>query len=442
MIIGDVVMCAYLIAITMLIYIMQYKVTSILQIDIQNIEDFSIVVNDPSDVDDPDTWMKFFSRFGSNKECVVRYITVTKRNDYLIKLLHKKKLLQLRLKTIRKLQPLTNEENEMLKQIYLPPNDNEEISDEQLKEWYADFHEFVNTRISEGDFLTLAPSNIFDTVMLCFSCKLLQPIRKSLTLSEAKMQLLTQLIDLEKRLEEAYKSNYSVDRVYVTFEKQRYRNLALNALEVPDWLASFNFIDPNQTRHVFNGNNILDVCQTEEPHSILWSNTQVSNIIKYLYFFRNIIIIAGVLVGSYFAIDQVQNYDAFKTVGGTAILVTIIENTLPFIFKNITDMESKDTETVRQKELHRRLFYAKLLVLVIFPYVLTSWDEFLTSKKLDEIRSTQFLTLLVTPVINFVDIGGFVNRHILGHIFARSQKEYNQVWSGKDWSLSERYVEA
>ena len=62
--------------------------------------------------------------------------------------------------------------------------------------------------------------------------------------------------------------------------------------------------------------------------------------------------------------------------------------------------------------IHRRLFYSKLLVLIVFPYVITSWDEFLTSAKHDEIRNTQFFTLLVTPLFYLCDISGFVKRHI------------------------------
>ena len=59
------------------------------------IEDYTIVVKDPpEDADNPDDWNRFVNEFktvddGKNS---VRFVTITRSNDELIKLLHKKLL--------------------------------------------------------------------------------------------------------------------------------------------------------------------------------------------------------------------------------------------------------------------------------------------------------------------------------------------------------------
>ena len=64
------------------------------------------------------------------------------------------------------------------------------------------------------------------------------------------------------------------------------------------------------------------------------------------------------------------------------MLVLGLDHILPILFVKLTDMERKGSETTRQKEIQRRLFLGKLLTIVIFPYVLTNWDDTLTADKL------------------------------------------------------------
>ena len=458
MIITDIMMCLFFFLFVIVDFIAQTQIASKIDIKSHTIEDYSVVVNDPNDdanrwneinqdynsnkghisskedirlwnkhhntkPDDPNSWCKFFGKFGSGHgdEPIVRYITVTRRNKHIFKILYEIKSLKEKLKCFT-----DSSETKENKSVIIADSANS---------FFATAADLYQGNSSTCKLQVLV-------CMFSFFQMEMGLFLKPSTEKDINHRLRRLEADLLNRCDD----ECPVDRVYVTFEKERWQKLALKSLDVPYWISVLNVkCDAcyNQTKRIFRDTNVVYVTQSEDPDAILWSNTQVQNLNKYAYFALNVPIIVAILTGCYFAIEKVQNYGIFKTGGGTPILLTIFDISLPFIFRCITNLEYKDSETIRQKVIHRRLFYSKLLVLIVFPYVITSWDEFLTSAKHNEIRNTQFFTLLVTPLFYLCDISGFVKRHILGHIlFSDNQDNYNEMWSGQEWSLAERYVEA
>ena len=413
MIICDIIMCFFFITVLIMNVKIQKEVEETLDEEVQTAQDYSVVVNDPTnDADNPDEWMKFFSDFG-----VVRYVTVTKCNTELIQLLYKKKKLLQRLKAV-----LLKENNNEMPQV---------VAGESQK--MVVWNESMDTYCKNVDTYYVQSANV-ETTNLSFMTKL----RISLNLSSTRLELLSHLKLLEVKLQEAYLKSYPVNRVYVTFEHEKDQKTALDTLEVADYVAYSN-AKPSQSqmKYAFRRENVLDVCQSEEPASVLWPNEQVNPTKKSFITSFDLIVIVAILAGCYFAIDQVQ----YLAKDRTPLLVVAIDLILPYIFTFLTDIESKNSQTIRQKELHRRLFFAKLFVSTLFPYATTSWNEFLTAEKLIAIRNTQFLTSLVSPVIKFLDMAGICIRQIVGPCITNHQGEYNELWYGQDWSLAERYVE-
>ena len=104
MIICDIVMCFVLIGLVITNVMLQnYVIEGILSKKGPLIEDYTIVVKDPpEDADNPDDWNRFVNEFktvddGKNS---VRFVTITRSNDELIKLLHKKLLSEERRQSI------------------------------------------------------------------------------------------------------------------------------------------------------------------------------------------------------------------------------------------------------------------------------------------------------------------------------------------------------
>ena len=412
MIICDVVMCFFFIGILIMNVKIQKIVEKELDEEVQTAQDYSVVVNDPTDdSDDPDEWMKFFSDFGT-----VRYITVTKCNDELIQLLYTKKLLLQRLKAV-----LLQENNNVM-----PP----------VVTGNVVWNESLDEHNKNVDIYYVQSANV-ETTNLPLTTKL----RISLNMTSSKSELLSHLKLLEVKLQEAYLKSYPVNRVYVVFENEKDQKTALDTLEVADYVAYSN-AKPSQSqmKYAFRGENVLDVCQSEEPDCILWPNVQgrSSGTKKTSIVLIDYVIIIAVLTACYYAIEKVQSLSKDRT----PLVVTAIDLILPFIFIFLTDMERKESETIRQKEILKRLFFAKLLVSTIFPYITTSWNEFLTAEKLIAIRNTQFLTSFAYPFINFLDLAGIVVRRFAGQCLTSHQGEYNELWKGQDWSLAGRYVEA
>ena len=442
MIICDIVMCFVLIGMVITNVMLQnYVKEGILSKKGPLIEDYTIVVKDPpEDADNPDDWNRFVNEFktvddGKNS---VRFVTITRSNDELIKLLHKKLLSE------ERRQSINNGSSAIHQSKFVP----ERIAESKTQsEQVAEGGNVVNDVISS--FAECCFQNEISPTLIVPPCM----YSLSSGIPSTEPELSTYISTLDKQLQEAYTKIYKVSQVYITFENQKDQIRALDTLKAPYWSAYCDIEASNPTKHRLEYNKpgliepyeytgILNVGKSDEPDAVLWSNTEVGPRTKYIIFIGNVTVIAGTLVASYFAIDYIKEV-VDRTSIWISMLIAAIEFILPPMFIYLTDFEKKDGETVRQKEIHRRLFYGKILVTTIFPYVLVSWNQFLTTKILNQLRNTQLLVILVTPTLKFLDIGGFVVRHILGHFcLSGNQQEYNDLWKGQERHLGERYADA
>ena len=250
-------------------------------------------------------------------------------------------------------------------------------------------------------------------------------IKKKIDKVNAK---LTNLLEYRTKTDKSF----PISEVFITFETEAEQNKVLAKLEVPDFLPFISFCLPCSR--------IPNVCEIGEPGDVLWANRSVTFI--YVFFYPiSFILIVAILTGSFFAISEVKN---IAGVDRTALLVLGLDHILPILFVKLTDMESKGSETTRQKEIQGRLFLGKLLTIVIFPYVLTNWDDTLTADNLTTIRNTQLLTTLVSPLITTINFSGILMRHVFGLLFVYGQdkEQYNSLWKVMNWTITDRYVDA
>jgi hypothetical protein len=64
----------------------------------------------------------------------------------------------------------------------------------------------------------------------------------------------------------------------------------------------------------------------------------------------------------------------------------------------------------------------------------------LTEEFIQQIINVQIAACFTTTVLDVLNIDGFIERHVLGPCTAESQAELNQSYSGKKWSLAEKYT--
>lgn len=95
-----------------------------------------------------------------------------------------------------------------------------------------------------------------------------------------------------------------------------------------------------------------------------------------------------------------------------------------------------------QDSLLSKLFIARILTSTVFSYMALTWGDFLDADVLASVISIQISASFTAPIINFLDLPGLLNRHILSRCFpAADQMESNQKYfQGAVWMLAERYT--
>jgi len=247
--------------------------------------------------------------------------------------------------------------------------------------------------------------------------------------------------DVNKELMDAYKLKYPVTKVFVTFEYESAQRKCLSSMEVPDIAAILDLKSDIDKNFLFrlpgtDSTNVLDVRKASEPNDIKWENIETDKMKKMaMKAFGNICVLAS-LVGTYFVIIYAKEVSSFLL----AAAIAIMDVMLAALFEIITDWGTPKTEGKKQSSLQIKLFAARLLISTVFPYILASWDVFLDVDFIAQIINVQLSACFLSPLINFLDLGGLVGRNIIAPIFSQTQAELNSKWSGSNWSLAERYT--
>lgn len=272
MIICDIVMCFFFIGVIIMNVKLQDRIVEKLDSEIQTVQDYSLEVLDPdADAVNPDEWMRFFSRFGT-----VRYITITRSNRKLINLLLQKKSLLYQLQ-----KEIKKQNNNRLPVI--------KIKSQKL-EWNQEMIErhayYIDELYAKNSSVNIDNLSWMTQAKLYFGCNINN--NKQINI-EIKLKI------LERKLQLALLDSYPVNRVYVTFEKEHYQRLALDTLEVPNYLANNDQAYNGKWRNAYRSSNILNLQESEEPDAILWENTEISSNFKLIITTINRLLVVGIL---------------------------------------------------------------------------------------------------------------------------------------------------
>eukprot|EP01038_Epipyxis_sp_PR26KG_P016436 gene16436-22409_t len=265
-----------------------------------------------------------------------------------------------------------------------------------------------------------------------------------------QLELKNKLSKLEKKLQIAYNQPYPVCKVYVTFETEVDKVGCLRALEVPDIVAmfdlkhGFNLSNTNSTNNnhqpkdplLFDGTNILNVKVPPEPDDILWENVESSWSNKLFFRLVSYFVTAVLLTATYFILNASRKFSTILL----SLVIGGLDNVLPIIFLWFTDLSSPQSEGERQKLLQQKLFFARITLTAVIPYIQINWNEFLLVSTINQMISVQFTSSFTAPILNYLDLTGSFTRHVYAPLFTSTQEKMNSLWSGSDWSLAERYT--
>lgn len=305
-------------------------------------------------------------------------------------------------------------------------------------EWYAFFSRFGTVR-----YVTVTRKNSQLCAMVITKHKITRKLKDVAKMSDGskeknklQMKYLRKYDEINKKLQKAYQQSYPTCKIYVTFDAEEQKKLCIRELEVPDIQAMLNLRGNTPKRYIFRSASVLDVHEPPEPDSILWENLEIHPSIRLVCTLVTYILCATLLIALFFVLDEISKQSDYVF----AVCVGILDTILPIMFAIFGNMSKPQSEGQRLNTLQLLLFGARLLLSTIFPYIQTPWNVFLDEDVLLSTITLQLSACFVSPLVNLFDVAGVVKRQIIAPLQADTQAEMNQMFSGSDWSLAERYT--
>ncbi len=411
---ADLVMSLLFAVVVFISRYLEKRIETNLDEAIQTVQDYSVVVQDPTpDADDPDEWYEFFSRFGK-----VRYVTVVRDNENLVGLVVQKHQLEIKSKTFLKhyREHRRSQDRSSVNEKVLVADGGDLFADvsgeSKNPQNFKNIHDNVN------------PSSHHDH-------------HNQLMQRSSRYHILTKkLSKLDKQIQVALRNKYPVTKVFITFEFEEHQRLCLQSLEVPDINAYFDCLDKSQGRKLFRGVNVLNVQEPPEADNIRWENLSYSITSRFFRQFISWVLTMAILAASWYLIKITNKVSSTFL----ATVIGVVDAMLPNIFQALTKYTKPQSQSHFENSLQMKLFAARLMLSTILPYVQTSWNQVLDIDFIRQISVVQVATCFTAPIIAFMDPSGYIKRFWLGPWLSDTQEELNGKWSGTDWSLAERYT--
>jgi len=230
-------------------------------------------------------------------------------------------------------------------------------------------------------------------------------------------------------------------KVYLTFETEAAQRHVLSKLTVGKLTTHGIITKDINPRYLFRGEHALQVQEPEEPSTIRWEDLDVSE--QKMLFLRvaTYMVTMVLIVAAYFAVRELylNNQPWFAS-----ILVSIFTSTFPIIAKALAEIERHHSETSLQRWLFLKICVFNVLVTTVLLSLITPFQATLDKREsslpglIPAVYSLFYSQMVITPLVQLVDIGGNIKRHFLAPR-AKTQHQMNMCMIGTQVHLAERY---
>lgn len=298
--------------------------------------DFTIVVQDPpADAYDPDEWHAFFSQFAAKQ---VTAITIALNNETLLRKLIDRRRHRQNLK------------------LMLPKGTN--MND--VDELHIAVAQLVRDRIQEGkSWLT----SLLDVTIL--------PILRIFNMFLPPETLLEKSLTLTDEIKELTKNDYTVTKVFVTYETEEGQRAAMESLSVGKLVVLMNQTSMLPPSALFRGK-VLTVTETAEANAIRWLDLSASNMRILIMRIITLLSTGGVLGICGLVVYRVR-YGFGTTLA--APLVSVFNFLIPLIVKIFMLFEPHHTEGNFQASLYTKITMFRWVNTALLAKLVTPWTS-------------------------------------------------------------------
>jgi len=242
----------------------------------------------------------------------------------------------------------------------------------------------------------------------------------------------------EENIEELSTQTFEVSSVFITYETEEAQRAALKTLDVSGWNVWRN--TGVEERLLFRGDKVLSLKEPAEPSSIRYEDLDDTFAKTVTQLMLTTFISLVLIVGGAFLIFLARRRSAFAS----GITIKIINSLTPAVCSMLVNkFESHAYEGQKQTSEYVKVTIFRWVSTAIVNIIITPFTS--TTKNgavflLSALRATFIFELVTTPVLQLLDIGGNVKRHILGPR-AVDQRRMDLKFLGNSYTLGERYTD-
>jgi hypothetical protein len=258
-------------------------------------------------------------------------------------------------------------------------------------------------------------------------------------LSPSSSKLLSDIAAIQNEIDMLASKDYFPWQVFVTFNTEAAQRKCLAESSTSDVAIISGVGVPDAA--MLQGFP-LRISEASEPSEIIYQNSHVSLLDRWLSFVLSGLISGGVIVLLFYAVKGIQLapiHPAF-----IAIFIAAMNGILPNIIKMITQALEIHTDlTSVNLSILAKLIVGRCVVSAILFYIVVSESKqnTFTEESIQKILGILIADAVATPIMRICDLSSFVKRYILGPSLAVTQNELNVYWLGTPLTLAERYTD-
>lgn len=242
-----------------------------------------------------------------------------------------------------------------------------------------------------------------------------------------------ELVEYVKALDEEIRELAVLDRtvttVIITFETEAAQRKVLSIMKTADGFDQ---------KYCFRDDRFLDVDEPPEPSGIRWADLNESDTTTLVRLIIPSILTLGLIAACAFLVKELRSYGPIYA----AVSISLLNTIFPMVAKSMTNTEIHRSHGSKQTSLYVKICLFRWVNTAVVTTLITPFTSTLMGGDdhlLAGVYAIFFSEIVTITVIQLLDIGGNINRHIFAPR-AKTQEDINQCMSGSVVELAERYT--
>lgn len=242
-------------------------------------------------------------------------------------------------------------------------------------------------------------------------------------------ELVAHISILDEEIMDLAAMDRNVTTVIITFETEAAQRKVLSIMKTADGFDK---------KYCFRDDCFLNVDEPPEPSAIRWADLNESNTTVLVRLIVPTIITLALIVACAFLVKEIRSYGPVYA----AVTISLLNTFFPTIAKLLTNTEIHRSHGSKQTSLYIKICIFRWVNTAVVTTLITPFTSTLMygdDDLLAGLYAIFFSEIVTITVIQLLDIGGNINRHIFAPR-AKTQEDINQCMSGSVVELAERYT--